>query len=293
METSLFCPLANGCEWTGERLLLDSHCKDCPYELLECPYCMQLVVKINEHLSNCNKREVPCPKCDQKVIYEALVTHDETCTSKQAECPHCSELFDSQSLDSHIRNCPLKQTACEYSQFGCGWNGIVSDLKDHLNACPLAAIKGFIQIHQQQISSLKEENQKLVEAIGDLESHCYRLNCKILEMETNRIFTENMPGVPPVVIDNLALDVQLLKSELESLNMNLAHSELKHDQQFLAENIRLRDEMQALRAICQSVQTQLYNLAIHKSNNPNMNITHKSTNSKLGKPVDGNPLNKL
>ncbi|KAJ3276844.1 hypothetical protein HDV01_002899 [Terramyces sp. JEL0728] len=279
----------NGCEWTGERQLFDSHCRNCEYELLECPHCNDLVVKISEHLTTCRKREITCPKCDLKVVYDLQNEHDGICTAKLVECKECLGMIEAQSFEAHTLECPMKSTCCNYAQYGCVWSGVLSELNDHTKACPLEAIKGFIQINQHQICTLKEENTKLVEALGDLESHCYRLNCKILEMETNRILTETMPGVPPVIIDNLAHDVQLLKSDLETLSMSLAHSELKHDQQFLAENIRLRDEMQALRAICQSVQNQLYNMAVQKSTN----IKHKPANSKLGKPVDGNPLNKL
>jgi hypothetical protein len=82
--------LHEGCFHEAQRRNLDQHMKDCDYREVPCEYCGEGVIYIDmdEHVSACDSVPVPCPNgCKDNIIRGNLTQHEQVCLMAVISCP--------------------------------------------------------------------------------------------------------------------------------------------------------------------------------------------------------------
>ncbi|KAI8902671.1 hypothetical protein BC833DRAFT_572899, partial [Globomyces pollinis-pini] len=144
-ELSVLCPRKDfGCEWDGQRTLLTSHIKECSFVPKKCRWenCLVETIDIENHINNCEHREVSCPECDLTICFN--------------------------ELQSHI--CIPKIINCSHYQHGCRWTGIKSELNIHVKNCVFETLKEYIKSQDVKYSVLESENERLQLKLSNAES---------------------------------------------------------------------------------------------------------------------------
>jgi hypothetical protein len=72
-------------------------------------------------------------------------------------------------LAEHGQSCPEHVISCHHALNGCPWRGIRSLVSRHLQICSYEPIRGFLSIHDQHMSVLREENLILKNRVEALE----------------------------------------------------------------------------------------------------------------------------
>ena len=151
-----------GCQWTGELALLDSHLdltqrvEGCTFKSIRCMHCNIPYGKshIEAHELTCPKKPVCCEYCSDHVcLRHELVEHWEFCDLYPIICPKgCGATITRQGLHQHQdTSCPLTIVECEYANIGCKVKIHRRDMKDHLNLCT----KDHLTLLTEKYSQLK------------------------------------------------------------------------------------------------------------------------------------------
>lgn len=121
----------NGCEWTGEMKLLNSHLRDCEFCLVPCPnkctakgtQVMLIKKYISVHMTTtCPHRVVSCPYCSLEVRQCDLESiHLRKCNKVIVSCPNegCQVKSERDGLQAHLSLCVYGPVPCKYAQIGC------------------------------------------------------------------------------------------------------------------------------------------------------------------------------
>ncbi|KAF9652992.1 hypothetical protein BDM02DRAFT_2422264 [Thelephora ganbajun] len=161
-ELTVRCPyLDAGCEYTGERHLLESHLKlQCPYIQVPCP-CSD---------GNC-KRTVARKDAVEGEMFVHQETGPESDNARSMICESCEEEFPSvPAMEDHLVNsCPEKIVPCRQVDNGCTWRGRRASFQAHTGQCPYESIKGFFAIHSTQMAKLSKDNERLQRRTNELE----------------------------------------------------------------------------------------------------------------------------
>jgi hypothetical protein len=79
-----------GCSLELQRRDLDQHLKDCDYREVPCQYCGDgvIFIRMDEHVNACGSVPVPCPHgCSDNIIRGNLTHHEQVCLMAIVSCP--------------------------------------------------------------------------------------------------------------------------------------------------------------------------------------------------------------
>lgn len=167
-----------GCGWKGFFADLQEHEKKCDYMEVTCPQCGVAITKKNLPLhqqNDCPHRLVPCRYCSQPVQIDKVDDHDLQCKEIPIDCPQNCGAPDltRQSLDDHLLTyCCKVSHACQFEDYGCEFKGNWEEQERHrsenLDVHMILLLKNDKQ-RQAAVSGLVQENQRLVNALNELE----------------------------------------------------------------------------------------------------------------------------
>ncbi|CAG8696930.1 13917_t:CDS:1, partial [Acaulospora colombiana] len=259
-ELLVYCPNKDlGCIHQGQRQLINIHLKgECMFTSLEC-------------------------QCGKTVLKKDLTEHMEGCQAVvKVGCPYCNvENFP--SLHSlHLEKCPKKPVSCYHAEFGCSWSGLLYDLNNkHILECPFESLKGFFKIHRQQMETLDQENKQLRSSIKELKRTNLSLQTQISEI-SNLLNSEfpsydleskgsalRLEGETSIITaqELLLSDNAHFKSQIETLNADLADLELRQNVALMTESLRIQGEMQNLKNLWHSLRMQMHYLLLERREN--------------------------
>lgn len=115
-----------GCKWQGKCREIDLHVrKNCQFTVVKCKFkgCDFKGEKrlMNNHFIKCRFRQTKCRYCRQIMAYDELMRHSKKCKTQEMECfLGCGKLINRKTKKEHeINECPFFKVNCEYKQFGC------------------------------------------------------------------------------------------------------------------------------------------------------------------------------
>eukprot|EP01112_Ceratiomyxa_fruticulosa_P014182 TRINITY_DN4041_c0_g1_i1.p1 TRINITY_DN4041_c0_g1~~TRINITY_DN4041_c0_g1_i1.p1 ORF type:complete len:672 (+),score=112.41 TRINITY_DN4041_c0_g1_i1:314-2329(+) len=152
---------SNGCKETFEYGNLASHEGICGHAPISCfnEGCTLKVKRqdLETHMINCPYRVIRCSCCRELIQYLDEEKHDSTCPDKIIHCPNkCGQSYTRKESEQHIKQCPASIVRCPHEKYGCKYEGRNDRLADHLSACPYEGIKDYITYTQEQIQQLTQ-----------------------------------------------------------------------------------------------------------------------------------------
>jgi prefoldin subunit 5 len=278
-----------GCNWKGERQHFETHKRECVYHAKECKFgCGHSSTDINQHYKDCECRIVTCETCQVNFAFNTLEEHRKKCSP--VKCSYCD--LPITNLEQHYLSCSQFPAACAHHTFGCTWQGAQSLLESHLQSCTYESIKPFLHSHANTMRELREENSDLRNQVQYLQQTIFDISRNLLSI---------LPGVPmsdggyiPGALVPLGNEVQILKDNVYMMNMKLLEVETKLDQKLVTEYQRMKDEVQSLRSVCQTVQLQLVNMAFQNGTNninPRRSGNMATNNTNTNQNIIGKPSN--
>lgn len=103
----------------------------------------------------------------------ALLTHvpSQSDHARTMACEFCGKEFSHVSaIGDHVESsCPEKILPCDQAKNGCGWRGRRLSLKAHIDKCAYESIKGFFAIHDDRITRVSKDNERLRHKTEELE----------------------------------------------------------------------------------------------------------------------------
>ncbi|XP_055942788.1 TNF receptor-associated factor 6-like [Argiope bruennichi] len=182
LELDVYClQKKRGCKKTLLLKELETHLESCGYVPVSCPCSCGLQVTkrdLAKHLtSTCDRRLVPCPFCQEDVVFKDMEDHEEVCGKRPVVCPHCKAEVKREQLPSHENCCPMKPRSCLLSEAGCHFKGTAeeleehsSDVQSHLKVIAESMIESRLNIKNLEIKiqETESENTKLKEQLQDL-----------------------------------------------------------------------------------------------------------------------------
>lgn len=235
-----------GCTWTGELGLLDSHLNvhpqpdntldGCAFATLKCMHCSDGLKrnKIKAHLEEqCLKRPYRCGHCQ---VYEACyddvtINHWAVCEYKPVQCPNnCGISPPRKQLNHHIvEECLLALTNCSFP--GCDQKLPRKDMLEHLQNNSLKHMTLLAQSHKQ----LESENQKLKEHQLQLESEHQSFRQQVVELKASK---ENMERTQKKLESiNLSLSQRVVELETTETKLTEYQQQLKGEYQSLNKRV--------------------------------------------------------
>ena len=86
-------------------------------------------------------------------------------------CSACGTLLKPGDLAAHKSECPEVDVPCAHANNGCPWTGPRKSLRlTHLTVCPYESIKGFFQVNETRLATLRDENAALKHKVLGAES---------------------------------------------------------------------------------------------------------------------------
>lgn len=100
------------------------HLKSCPYSLVHCPLkCGQGVTikSLPVHMDvECPRRVISCEHCEEDIVLEAKIEHENNCPKKPVVCNYCkNKSLLKYQLRDHLDKCELKPRNCRLVPLGC------------------------------------------------------------------------------------------------------------------------------------------------------------------------------
>lgn len=113
------------CTWQGKCLEYRDHItKQCPKEIINCPY-KGCIIKLKReemenHMKNCELIEIICDKCKLKIPKSEKDEHKSICLKELILCPQgCKNIIERGDFNLHKQNCSCSTISCPFSLFGC------------------------------------------------------------------------------------------------------------------------------------------------------------------------------
>ncbi len=139
-----------GCKWISELRNVEKHMNTCNYQTVQCPDCMDTMMKRNldNHRSDdCPMRQHKCPLCKEEGTYQFITTadHIDECPEVILECQNtdCSEHVKRYKMALHVAVCPKQVIICPFTDIGCKVTPKREDL--------LAHVKENIAVHMDML----------------------------------------------------------------------------------------------------------------------------------------------
>lgn len=282
-ELIVYCPNSeSGCEVTMERQHVDSHLdNDCKYTATQCGVaeCQTMVLKkdLNHHTNECPFRLVECERCNAKIKFKSLDEHNaKKCPAAIVGCASCGEQCARSDYASHIKTCPEHPTSCAQERNGCKWMGPKRTVEEHLSECAYERIKGFFAINNDRISTLEQENSKYrsgLEIISKRLDSLYAENYD-LEADAGYAYDDFDPlkatseAGPSTRSPRPQSNASILQMQIDQLQHSVLQIEMQQNSHshFVSENLRLQEELQALRSIVHGIRMQMHWLLMERRN---------------------------
>jgi DNA-directed RNA polymerase subunit RPC12/RpoP len=173
------------CGWTGDLQKYQNHVnKDCAFANVTCPHEMcskELQRKdFEQHIKDCDYREIPCKYCGKRIISIDMDEHEENeCAFGPVPCPNgCKVRIIRLNLTQHEHCCLLASVPCPFAWAGCRDKITRGDLESHIEKGQKGhmIMMGEKVVKQQQlndaqskeIATLKQKDVKHAEEIATL-----------------------------------------------------------------------------------------------------------------------------
>ena len=177
-----------GCRWTGELGILDSHLnldsqpanqlEGCVLVTVKCTHCSESYQRrhINHHQSEeCPKRPFTCEHCKDYVsTYEDVTTnHWSVCGCYPVPCLNkCGLVLQQQNIESHVaKDCPLTVIECDFHYAGCKVRLPRKDMGKHLRVEIVTHTSMMAVSYQQQIASHQQQIASQQQQIASHQQH--------------------------------------------------------------------------------------------------------------------------
>ncbi|RPA72430.1 hypothetical protein BJ508DRAFT_419471 [Ascobolus immersus RN42] len=251
----VYCPNAeNGCTETVPRHLVEGHVREtCGWVQVECGVggCKEMVRR-NETSMECLHRLVKCEFCLEEVRRMDLDIHYDTCAGISTDCPHCLTDYKRSDWKSHVQSCPEASIPCSSSVYGCPTILPRREMARHESTCSFVHLTPVFRRHESQISELALENRMLRRRL-DL------LYPRATQPESN---TNSEEPQGPSVLDeqtyHILSEQEHLRTDLDRLSESMVALEMKHTMHFINENMRVKEEMVAMRTAINGVRMQMH-----------------------------------
>jgi outer membrane murein-binding lipoprotein Lpp len=156
-----------------------------------------------------------------------------------------------------LDTCSEAEAPCPHSIHGCGWVGSRASTPTHLETCAYEGIRSFIELSTWRYDQLSHENAQLRSELAQLRD--------TLNAVRGDLVRDIAAIAPPIDllphIDRLTADNERVSSDVQSITADMASMDLRHNMAVMNESFRMREEMQALRQMCQVMQSQIMYLS--------------------------------
>ena len=162
------------CNWVGFYKEYKTHIeKDCPKEIINCPFRGCVVKLLRENMSNhkekCENRDYFCRDCLHKMQFFEKRVHKNYCPKAKILCPQgCGELIEREDIPEHKNECINSEMFCPFKVFGCRDKfkrsmrdeRLIKDTNKHLNltAKIVVELKNQIKKMEKTIEELQKNN---------------------------------------------------------------------------------------------------------------------------------------
>eukprot|EP01022_Parablepharisma_sp_SALTPOND_P025444 TRINITY_DN593_c0_g1_i1.p1 TRINITY_DN593_c0_g1~~TRINITY_DN593_c0_g1_i1.p1 ORF type:complete len:940 (+),score=38.03 TRINITY_DN593_c0_g1_i1:4351-7170(+) len=101
-ERPVTCP-NKGCSFNAPQREYLKHKEACPYELLECMWCKEKIIRASHkmHQENCDYKLCKCKGCKESIYKKDLAGHEEKCEEMEIACPQCSCVMPKRIKNTH------------------------------------------------------------------------------------------------------------------------------------------------------------------------------------------------
>ncbi|KAM9326162.1 TNF receptor-associated factor 2 [Gastrophryne carolinensis] len=152
----------NGCTWRGTIKEYEaSHEGKCPYMLVPCQACKQLI-RINDrdwhNERECPERKLNCRYCKLSFYFPDIKAHDEICPKFPMTCEGCGKKkIPREKFQDHVKSCGRCRVPCRYLVAGCTEMVENDKYLDHEMknvADHLAKVWEYIQPHRKELNDV-------------------------------------------------------------------------------------------------------------------------------------------
>ncbi len=163
----------------------------CKYSKYGCKTEMTLK-NYENHTRVCEHKRVPClykdNGCHEMLkLDKQFAAHVKICDYRPKPCPLCDQ------IGSHAETCDRREKPCTYQQYGCGFEGTVSELEHHHKMFMPQHLE-MVTVHLAQLSlentrlkneqqAIKNEKDILARKLNELEEENKRMNLKLKNFE--------------------------------------------------------------------------------------------------------------
>lgn len=178
--------------------------------------------------------------------------HYDTCAGISADCPHCFGDFKRSEYRKHVESCPEAEIPCSSSVYGCPYVTARRDMARHEANCSFILLTPVFQRHESQISELALENRMLRRKI-DL------LYPRSTQPDQNQpAQQQQQPSVLDEQTYHILSEQEHLRTDLDRISENIIALEMKHSMMFINENMRVKEEMVAMRTAINGIRMQMH-----------------------------------
>ncbi|KAJ3010785.1 hypothetical protein HKX48_007206 [Thoreauomyces humboldtii] len=149
---------------------------------------------------------------------------------------------------------------------GCPWEGKRQALDAiHRAACPFEAIKGFFVLNDQRLEAEAQKNRELQREVTRLQEEVELLRSRPPPTSpSDTLWSPAMMEQAFNRMHSVVADTNHIGNQVMDLTAGLLALETRQDLALLNTTSRLREEMYAVRAMCQGVQSQLLNFVLDR-----------------------------
>ncbi len=193
---TIHCPhRGDGCSWMDELGKLKQHLnrkpsnetrlEGCGFTDVLCQYCKKFIPRkdIPAHeTETCPKKLYICQYCGHlSLLAEIRKNHWCVCPQFPVPCPYeCGEIPQRQGLEIHMeKECLLTPVLCEFQYAGCEVELSRRDMANHLRDSMVDHMTSMSLKHREEVSALKQENQRVKQECADLKGENERLQSQL------------------------------------------------------------------------------------------------------------------
>ncbi|KAK9477226.1 hypothetical protein V1514DRAFT_309767 [Lipomyces japonicus] len=255
-ELDVHCPnMSKGCSTVTQRCLVRYHVRyACQYGLVNCPdpSCQQLIDRrfVGKEPTCYHQQKVQCYACEEQILKHQLDAHVVICNGKPVKCPNCFEEFASSDIKFHLEVCVQAEITCTAAKIGCRWSGRRQELASHMQDCMFATLSTFLTIQDDRISNLELENKGLRNHLDGLQAGVAHDS-----NDSSRFYRDAF---------HFLTETDSFRSEVGRVSEQLAQLEIRQSLMLTNETVRLKKELQALRAAVNDIRHQVHFLMMER-----------------------------
>ncbi|KXS10077.1 hypothetical protein M427DRAFT_63011 [Gonapodya prolifera JEL478] len=287
--------LAKKCPNRGcERLVIqrdwDEHLRSCEWRQVECDECKETFTwgEFQNHSSTCPAENIVCPHCETQLLRRLLVEHTSTlCPRFPIGCLHssfgCMWLGERLLLSDHLPSCPyeaikgflekqrivndritrenesLKRQVAGLTVEVTGLRqqlGVVSNVQNRSEWAPRNALpENNMESGEMSPVGL---SAWMEDGLFSQDEGFYGPPQSHPQLPLGGVpYPPHDHMVPPLLLQEFAIENERLSSELTAMRAQLETTELRNNVAIMNESVKVRDEIHGLRALCHQLQAQI------------------------------------